>query len=776
MSRPYTQYKLALPEEILLSIEKPERYLGNELNAVRKDKAKTDIRFAMCFPDVYEIGMSHLGIQILYSMFNRREDTWCERVYSPWVDLDRIMREKKIPLFALESQDPVRDFDFLGITLQYELCYTNVLQILDLAGIPLHAEDRLRAGTGTLGGSSRAVCMKTGNKKTGEENCQDPGGKEHAEGCDAGGKERAEGCDAGGEALLGELPIVIGGGPCAYNPEPIAEFFDLFYIGEGETVYDDLLDLYKKCKNEGVSRREFLLRAALIPGIYVPLFYSPAYKEDGTLKSFTPDPDHPELPRRIRKQVVEDFSTAPYIDKPLVPYMRVTQDRVVLEIMRGCIRGCRFCQAGMIYRPNRVKDVEVLKKQASSLLLASGQDEITLSSLSSSDYPCLQELVTYLIDEFGKEQVNVALPSLRIDAFSLDVMSKVQDVSKSSLTFAPEAGSQRLRDVINKGLTEEDILHGAREAFRGGWNKVKLYFMLGQPTETEEDRKDIAHLAQKIADEYYEIPKEERNGKCTVSISTSFFVPKPFTPFQWAVMYDPGDYLGFASTVNHEVKAMKNHKSIRYNWHEAYVTVLEGLLARGDRRVARTIEAAYRRGAVFDAWSEYWDWKKWTDAMSETGCDLSFYNRRVRSGDELFPWDFIDCGVSKNFLLSEWKRATEEGTVTPNCRDNCNACGAMKYGCGICYDEEDGRKVPRKNRYAEWVVLEKQRLEKQKAEFAAEKAEREAVRAAEKAAAKAASAAEETSGAEEKAREASAEKAAAKAASERTAEEGAPEA
>ena len=634
-----SSYKLALPEEILLQVEKPERYLGNELNVVRKDKSTIDIRFCMAFPDVYEIGMSHLGIQILYSMFNRRTDTWCERVYSPWADLDHIMRRKKIPLFALESQDPVKVFDFLGITLQYELCYTNVLQLLDLAGIPLHSKKRL-------------------------------------------------------DAPLGSMPIVIGGGPCAYNPEPIADFFDLFYIGEGETVYDELLDLYKACRKAGTSRREFLYRAGQIEGIYAPTFYTPVYHADGTLASFSPDPAYPGLPRRIRKQAVANLDEAPYIDKPIVPYMRVTQDRVVLEVMRGCIRGCRFCQAGMIYRPNRYKSAEVLKKQANQLLRESGQDEISLSSLSTSDYPCLSELVNYLIGQYGQRQVNISLPSLRIDAFSLDVMSKVQDVSKSSLTFAPEAGSQRLRNVINKGLTEEDILHGAGEAFKGGWNKVKLYFMLGQQTETEEDRKDIAHLAEKIAEEYYEIPKEERNGKCSISISTSFFVPKPFTPFQWAVMYDPGDYLGFASTVNHEVKEMKNHKSIRYNWHEAYVTVLEGLLARGDRRVGAAIEEAYRQGALFDAWSEYWDWDRWVSAMEKTGVDLAFYTKRQRTEEELLPWDFIDCGVTKKFLLDEWHRALD-GIVTPNCRENCNACGAMKYECGICYDEVDGKKVLR---------------------------------------------------------------------------------
>ena len=623
-----------LSDRILLSVEKPARYIGNELNSVQKDKDKVDIRFAMCFPDVYEIGMSHLGIQIIYEQLNRRADTWCERVYSPWPDLADIMKKEHIPLFALESQEPVRNFDWLGITLQYELCYTNVLQVLDLAGIPFLAA------------------------------------------------EREDGC-----------PIVMGGGPCTYNPEPIAPFFDLFYIGESETVMDDLMDLYKAMKRDGYTRNEFIHRAAVtIPGIYAPNLYEIAYDEDGFITERKPLYD--DLPKTVSRQVCTDMTHAVYPEKPLVGFIRPTQDRVVLEIQRGCIRGCRFCQAGMIYRPNRHKSAEVLKKQADQLLRESGQDEISLSSLSTSDYPCLPELVNYLIGQYGQRQVNISLPSLRIDAFSLDVMSKVQDVSKSSLTFAPEAGSQRLRDVINKGLTEEDILHGAGEAFRGGWNKVKLYFMLGQPTETEEDRKDIAHLAEKIAEEYYEIPKEERNGKCSISISTSFFVPKPFTPFQWAVMYDPGDYLGFASTVNHEVKDMKNHKSIRYNWHEAYVTVLEGLLARGDRRVGAAIEEAYRQGALFDAWSEYWDWDRWVSAMEKTGVDLAFYTKRQRTEDELLPWDFIDCGVTKKFLLDEWHRALD-GIVTPNCRENCNACGAMKYKCGICYDEVDGKKVLR---------------------------------------------------------------------------------
>ena len=618
--------KLALSDEILLKISQPARYIGGEVNMVKKDPSKVAVRFAMCFPDVYEIGMSHLGIQILYDMFNRRDDVYCERVYSPWMDLDPIMREQKIPLFAVESQDPIKKFDFLGITIQYEMCYTNILQVLELSQIPLHAEDRTE-----------------------------------------------------------EDPIVIGGGPCTYNPEPIAPFFDLFYMGEGEVVYFDLIDRYKEIKARGGSRKEFLEQAAQIPGIYVPGFYDVTYKEDGTIEAMTPN--NPDAPQTVSKQLVMDMSDTWYPEKPVVPYLRATQDRVVLEIMRGCIRGCRFCQAGMVYRPVRERSLEELKRLARTMLKSTGHEEISLSSLSSSDYTKLEGIVNFLIDEFDGKGVNVSLPSLRIDAFSLDVMSKVQDVKKSSLTFAPEAGSQRLRNVINKGLTEENILNGSAEAFKGGWNRVKLYFMLGLPTETVEDMQGIAELSEKVAEVYYDtVPKEQRHGKVQVTASTSFFVPKPFTPFQWAPMCTKEQFLERASIVNHRMKEMLNKKSLRYNWHEADVTVLEGVLARGDRKVAAVIEEAYRKGAIYDSWSEYFNNDIWMKAFETCGVDIDFYTTRERSLDEVFPWDFIDAGVTKDFLKREWANAQAE-TVTPNCRMRCSGCGVRKYGGGVCFEE-----------------------------------------------------------------------------------------
>lgn len=618
--------KLALSEQILMQVEKPARYIGNEVNAVMKNAEEIKVRFAMCFPDVYEIGMSHLGIQIIYDMLNSFEDVWCERVYSPWVDLDKIMREQHIPLFALESQDPIRNFDFLGITLQYEMCYTNILQVLDLAEIPLLARDR-------------------------------------------------------GE----DMPIVIGGGPCTYNPEPICDFFDLFYIGEAETRYRELLDLYEAYREQGRTRREFLEQAARIPGMYVPALYEVSYHEDGTIRerrSLLED-----IPEMIHKELVTDMSDTYYPEKPVVPFIKVTQDRVVLEIQRGCIRGCRFCQAGQLYRPVRERSLAYLEDKALKLLANTGQEEISLSSLSSSDYSKLSELLDFLIKECAERKVNISLPSLRIDAFSLDVMNKVQDVKKSSLTFAPEAGSQRLRNVINKGLTEEVILHGAHLAFEGGWTRVKLYFMLGLPFETEADIRGIAELCNKIAAEFYEtVPKEKRNGRVQIVASTSFFIPKPFTPFQWAPQCTKEQFLEKAYLTRTAITEQLNQKSIKYNWHEADVSVLESVMARGDRKLNKAILKAYERGCIYDAWSEYYQHDVWLSVFEECGIDPDFYTTRPRTDDEIFPWDFLDCGVSKEFLLREWHHAQEE-TVTPNCKMQCNACGAAKYHTGICVEK-----------------------------------------------------------------------------------------
>ncbi|MDE6601892.1 MAG: TIGR03960 family B12-binding radical SAM protein [Lachnospiraceae bacterium] len=619
--------KLALHDDILMQVEKPARYIGNEVNSVEKDRTKISVRFAMCFPDVYEIGMSHLGIQILYSMLNGWEDVWCERVYSPWADLDQIMRRDSIPLFCLESQEPVKNMDFLGITIQYEMCYTNILQILELSQIPLLAAER-------------------------------------------------------GE----DMPIVIGGGPCVYNPEPIADFFDLFYIGEGETQYRPLIDWYLENRRLGGTREDFLHGAAKIPGIYVPQFYEEMYNEDGTVSGRRKK--YEDIPDVIMKEIVTDVTQAHYPLKPVVPFIKVTQDRVVLEIQRGCIRGCRFCQAGQIYRPVRERSVDKLKEYAVEMLRNTGHEEISLSSLSSSDYSKLDELLDFLIAECGQKHINISLPSLRIDAFSLDVMSKVQDVKKSSLTFAPEAGSQRLRDVINKGLTEEVILNGATLAFKGGWTRVKLYFMLGLPTETEEDILGIGDLSNKIAAAFFEaVPKEKRvNGKVQIVTSTSFFIPKPFTAFQWAPMCTKEAFLEKAHLTKKGIMGQLNQKSIKYNWHEADVSVLEGVFARGDRRVSKAILRAYEKGCMFDSWSEYFHNDLWLESFEACGLDIGFYTTRERANDEIFPWDFIDCGVTREFLLREWKKAQSQ-TVSPNCKAQCQGCGANRFGVGICHEK-----------------------------------------------------------------------------------------
>ena len=618
--------KLALSDEILLNVEKPARYIGGEYNAYNKDFDAFPVRVAFCFPDIYDIATANLGMQIIYEQFNRRPDAMCDRVYSPWVDLDRIMREQKIPLFAVESQRPVHDFDFLLITLQYEMCYTNVLQVLELSGIPFYSKDRAE-----------------------------------------------------------DDPIVIGGGSCTYNPEPVADFFDVIYLGESETQYDHMVEVYKDCRERKLKRLEILGELAKIPGLYVPRFYDVEYHEDGTIRSFKSI--HENAKEKLTKELcVEMTDDLPYPHRPIVPLTRGMMDRATLEVMRGCIRGCRFCQAGMIYRPVRNRSTDFLKKLAVEMLESSGYDELSLSSLSTSDFSGFKELMDQLLPYCDEHRVNIELPSLRIDAFSLDLMSRVQDVKRTSLTFAPEAGSQRLRDIINKGLTEEEILGGAAEAFKGGWNKVKLYFMLGQPLEKEEDVQAIPVLADKIARVYFEtVPKEERRGRPEVQASTSYFVPKPFTPFQWAAQCRPEEYRKRCYMVKDGMREQLNRKSLSYHYHDDDMTVMEALFARGDRKLSAVILEAYKRGCIFDAWTEQFHFDIWQQVLSEMNVDLEFYNYRERSMDEILPWDFIDTGVSRAFLMREWERA-KAGIVTPNCREQCSGCGVRKFGGGVCFE------------------------------------------------------------------------------------------
>lgn len=611
--------QLMLKDATLLGVEKPARYIGQEVNAITKDKEDVAVRFGLCFPDVYEIGMSHVGLSILYDFLNARAEVWCERIFSPWTDLDAIMEEKDIPLFALESQDPINQMDIIGFTIQYEMAYTNILRVLDLGKIPLKSADRRE-----------------------------------------------------------EDPIICAGGPCVYNPEPIADFIDFFYIGEGEVALMDIIDAYKAHRATGGTRKAFLETIAAIEGIYVPAFYDVTYKADGTIESFVPN--NPHAKEKVKKLIQMEMTESRYPLAPIVPYIQTVHDRVVLELFRGCTRGCRFCQAGMIYRPVREKAVEALKAQAIEIVRNTGHDEISLISLSSSDYSQLYELATHLIEAEELEHVNLSLPSLRIDAFSIDLMSKVQDVRKSSLTFAPEAGSQRMRDVINKNISEEEILKGSSEAFRGGWNRVKLYFMLGLPTETETDVLAIPKLGQDIVEEWYSMPKELRKQRLQVVISTSFFIPKPMTPFQWFGQNTSEAFRAKASAINGAV----NKKNIKYNSHDSDTSRIEGVLARGDRKLNDVLLDVYKRGARYDAWSEHFDIAKWDAAFDACGIDSRFYNERTRDYDEILPWDFIDIGVTKDFLIREYEKAIA-GETTVNCMEGCTNCGAMCFEGGICY-------------------------------------------------------------------------------------------
>ena len=607
-------------EQLLLTVQKPGRYSGGEINSVIKDKNKVDIRFAFCFPDNYEVGMSHLGMKILYSQFNEREDIWCERVFAPWPDFESVMRQNGIPLFALESKDPIKDFDFIGFTLQYELSYSNVLNMLELAGVPLLAKDRTDFA-----------------------------------------------------------PLIVAGGPCTSNAEPLADFVDIFFLGEGEQSDLEVMDLYKKYKHNGGTKADFLKEASKIEGVYVPSLYDVSYNEDGTVKSVS---SKYNAPMPIRKRIETDLDKTYYPEKFVVPYIEIVHDRAVQEIFRGCIRGCRFCQAGFIYRPVREKSVETICRQAKALCDNTGYDEISLSSLSTSDYRDLEKLLNSLLEWTEKDKVSLSLPSLRIDNFSEELLEKINHVRKSGLTFAAEAGTQRLRDVINKNITEEEIIRTCKTAFEGGYTAVKLYFMMGLPTETYDDIKGIADLAQKIVDTFYEMPNRPKGKSVSVNISVSNFVPKPFTPFEFhpqitrEEIIDKQQYL----------KQCIHSKKISFSYHENRTSFLEGVFARGDRRLGAVLLKAHEKGCKFDSWDEFFELEKWMDSFAECGLDPKFYANRERSYEEINPWDHLDFCVSKDFLIRENERAKMAKT-TPNCRKQCQNCGANIFGKGVCFEK-----------------------------------------------------------------------------------------
>ena len=604
-------------EKILPLVQKPGRYIGGELNSVIKDKEKVALRYAFCFPDSYEIGMSHLGMKILYSIANEREDVWCERVFAPWHDMEAQMRKHGIPLYALESGDAIKDFDLIAFTLMYELSYSNVLNMLDLAGLPVRAADR--------------------------------------------------------HSLT---PIVIGGGPCACNPEPMAEFFDIFSLGEGEEVYDELFDLLEECKKSGSSKEEFLRRAAKIDGMYVPSLYDVEYNEDKTIKAVVPKNGAPE---KIRKRIVAELDSVKYPDKFVVPYIEVVHDRVVHEILRGCIRGCRFCQAGFLYRPIREKSPETINSQCRSLCDVTGYDEISLSSLSTSDYTQLEPLLDKLLEWTIPEKINIALPSLRVDNFSDELMEKLNKVRRSGLTFAPEAGTQRLRDAINKNVTEDEVLRTSRKAFEGGWIAVKLYFMLGLPTETFDDVAGIAELAQKVVDEFYKNPNKPKGKGVQVSISVASFVPKPFTPFQW----EPQDTREILLEKQAHLLSCVKTRKVNVSYHKVDISFLEGVFARGDRRLSKVIYYAWQHGCKFDGWDDSFLFDTWLEAFEQCGVDPLFYTSRKREFEEILPWDHLDYGIRKEFLISENKKA-HESVTTPHCRIKCAGCGANRLNGGKC--------------------------------------------------------------------------------------------